>query len=101
MDGVFVDAGVEKDLVCLEQMALTQDEVEELTLKLAHRVTRFIATWKEQSSLDVDDPAQDPTDGLLERAPQTPLLARATIALGVVATARSLRRARLRAATAV
>ena len=60
MDGVFVDAGVEKELIFLEQMAPTQGEVEELTLKLACRVTRFIATWKEQSGLDIGDSAQDP-----------------------------------------
>ena len=37
-DGVFVGHGAEKDLVFLEQMPPTQDEVEELTWKLACRV---------------------------------------------------------------
>jgi len=81
-DGVFVDAGAENELVFLEQMAPTQDEVEELTLKLAHRVTRFINSWQEQSGLDVDDSTQDPQDGLLERALRSPLPAQATDPLG-------------------
>jgi hypothetical protein len=77
-DGVFVDLGAEKELVFLEQMPPTQDEVEELTWNLACRVTRFITAWKEHNGLDGDESAQDPTDRLLERALQTPLLARPT-----------------------
>jgi hypothetical protein len=76
MDGVFVDAGVEKELVFLELMAPTQQEVEALTFKLAHRVTRFVTEHRERRGLDVDDADLEPIDEARARTLQVPLPAR-------------------------
>jgi hypothetical protein len=70
LDGVFVEMGPEHKLVFLELMGPTQLEVEALTLKLAHRVTRFIGTYEEQHGLDLEDRALDDLDDARARALQ-------------------------------
>jgi hypothetical protein len=73
MDGVFVESGPEKELVFLELMAPTQKEVEALTLKLAHRVTRFITAYREAHGLECDDGFEEPIDDIRARTLQVPL----------------------------
>ena len=51
MDGVFVDEGPERELVFLEQMAPSQEEVEALCLTVSRRVTALIESKGEDRLL--------------------------------------------------
>jgi hypothetical protein len=68
MDGVFVDEGPERELVFLEQLAPSQEEVEVLCRKLAERITALI-----EGQGDDEAPLEDSLDVALGQALEVPL----------------------------
>ena len=68
MDGVFVDAGPERELVFLEQMAPSQEEVKTICGKLAGRITALV----EGQGRD-EVPLDDSLDVALSQALEVPL----------------------------
>jgi hypothetical protein len=68
MDGVFVDEGPERELVFLEQMAPSQEEVEAICGKLTGRITALIEGQGQNEA-----PLDDSLDVALSHALEVPL----------------------------